>query len=262
MLSITTIQTNLHWENKTENLRMLEKKILSIDVPTEVIVLPEMFSTGFSMRPESLAEKIDGPSVNWMRKISSEKRAIITGSLIIEEEGKYFNRLIWMRPDGEFGQYNKRHLFAYAGEHEHYASGKNRFLASVNGWKILLIVCYDLRFPVWTRQQIKENKEMEYDVMICVANWPERRIQAWKILLQARAIENQSYVIGVNRSGNDGNDIYYSGDSMIIDPSGEVIHTKTGEEEVYTCILDKKTLSSTRMKLPFLQDADDFKILL
>lgn len=261
-LSITTIQTNLSWEDKKANLKMLEEKIKSISVKTELVVLPEMFSTGFSMKPELLAEKMDGESVSWMMRVAQENKIILTGSLIIEEQGKYFNRLIWMLPNKQFGYYDKRHLFAYAGEHEHYNRGEKRLIASVKGWRINLQVCYDLRFPVWSRQSARstETGEPEYDLLIYVANWPERRNHAWKTLLQARAIENQCYVVGVNRVGNDGNAIYHSGDSMVVDPMGAVLYTKAHEEDIHSITIQKETLEEIRAKLPFLKDADDFFI--
>ena len=178
--------------------------------------------------------------------------------LIIKEEEQYFNRLIWMLPNGQFGHYDKRHLFAYAGEDQHYTAGSKRLIASVNGWKINLQVCYDLRFPVWARQQFNEG--FEYDVLIYVANWPHKRSTAWKTLLQARAIENQCYVIGVNRIGDDGNGIYHSGNSMVIDPLGEVLYHKQDKEDMLTINLDKTHLQTVREKFPFWKDADEFTI--
>lgn len=263
-LSITTIQTSLHWENKESNILMLEKKILGIKEKTNIVVLPEMFTTGFSMKPEILAEKMDGASVSWMRKIAKEKGVILTGSLIIEEEGKYYNRLIWMLPNGQLGHYDKRHCFSLAGEDEHYTPGSKRLIASVGGWKINLCICYDLRFPVWTRQVIQEEAEAEagpeFDVLIYVANWPEKRSHAWKTLLQARAIENQCYVVGVNRIGVDGNELYHGGDSMVVDPLGEKLYHKEHEEDVHTTILEKSIVDEVRNKLPFWRDADNFLI--
>lgn len=258
-LTFTLIQTVLHWEDKAANLAMLTAKINAIHEKTEVIILPEMFSTGFSMKPEILAETMDGATVNWMRKIAIEKKAIITGSLMIEEEGKFYNRLIWMLPNGNYGYYNKRHCFAFAGEDEHYTAGDKRLIAQVKGWKINLQICYDLRFPIWARQA--SNDEPEYDVLLNVANWPQRRSHAWKTLLTARAIENQCYVIGVNRVGNDGNNIYHSGDSLVIDALGETLYHKADEEDVFTITLHKNTLDETRAKLPFLKDADSFNII-
>ena len=276
-LSISTIQTNLNWEDKATNLQMLEQKINSIKEKTEIVVLPEMFSTGFSMKTETLAETMEGETLQWMKRVAAEKKIILTGSVIIAGIGQtgavrpeYYNRLIWMQPNGQYGVYDKRHCFAFAGEDEHYAAGTKRLIASVKGWKINLLVCYDLRFPVWARQTSPPNPSPqvergatapEYDVLIYVANWPERRIHAWKTLLQARAIENQCYVVGTNRVGDDGNNIHYSGESMIIDPLGEVLYTKKEEEDIFTVILDKTHLQSVRDKFPFLRDADGFKMI-
>lgn len=258
-LRITLIQTDLHWEDKSANLQMLDKKLRSLPKGAEVVVLPEMFSTGFSMRPELLAETMDGDTVAWMKKTAAEKKIILTGSLIIREKDQYFNRLIWMLPNGSFGVYDKRHRFAFAGEDQHYTAGSRRLIASVKGWRINLLVCYDLRFPVWSRQS-GHSGQPEYDVLIYVANWPERRNTAWKTLLRARAIENQSYVVGVNRVGKDGNDINHSGDSMVIDPLGEILYEQPGTEDMYTITLQKDTLESARKKFPFWKDADHFRI--
>lgn len=257
-LTITIIQTNLHWEDKRANLKMLQQKIEDIKEKTEIVILPEMFTTGFSMKPEILAETMDGETVQWMKRIAVEKKIILTGSVIIEEDGKYFNRLIWMLPNGEYGVYDKRHLFAYADEHAHYAAGNKKLIASVKGWKINLQICYDLRFPVWTRQDFQS--ENKYDLLINVANWPEKRSIAWQTLLRARAIENQCFVVGVNRTGEDGNNIYYSGDSTIIDPSGEIVYEKNKEEEVVTYTLWKEKITETRNQFPFWKDADSFII--
>ncbi len=266
-LTISLIQTHLHWENKPANLQMLEEKIMGIKEKTEIVVLPEMFSTGFSMRPGELAETMEAETVQWMKRMAAQKKVILTGSVIIKEGAHYYNRLIWMLPNGHYGVYDKRHRFAYAGEDDHYTAGHKRLIASVKGWKINLLVCYDLRFPVWARQsppRLQERGaggEVEYDVLIYVANWPERRIHAWKTLLQARAIENQCYVVGVNRVGDDGNNIHYSGESMIIDPLGEVLYTKKDEEDIYTLTLEKTQLDSVREKFPFWKDADTFMIM-
>ena len=258
-LTITGIQTALNWEDPAANRNMFEEKINSITNKTEVIVLPETFSTGFSMKPKELAETMDGETIAWMKRMASEKKSIITGSVIIEEHGNYFNRLIWMLPNGQYGTYDKRHLFAYAGENAEFTSGTKRLIASVKGWKINLLVCYDLRFPVWARQQTQEESP-EYDLLIYVANWPERRNHAWKTLLQARAIENQCYVVGVNRLGNDGNNIYHSGDSMVVDPMGEILYTKAHEEDIFTVTLQRDKLEDVRTKLPFWKDGDNFMI--
>lgn len=264
-LTITIIQTKIHWEDKTANLQMLQEKILSINEKTEIVVLPEMFSTGFSMKPEKLAEKMNGDTVNWMKKMATQKKIILTGSVIIEDNGLYYNRLIWMLPNGQYGVYDKRHRFAFAGENDHYTAGTRRLIASVKGWKINLQVCYDLRFPVWSRQTPlppgKDGYQLEYDVLIYVANWPEKRNTAWKTLLQARAIENQCYVVGVNRVGNDGNTVYHSGDSTAIDPLGEILYHKKDEEDIFTLTLSKDHLQTVREKFPFWRDGDNFSII-
>jgi predicted amidohydrolase len=273
-LTCTLIQTKLFWEDAVANRKMFEEKINSIKEKTEIVVLPEMFSTGFSMQPEKLAETMNGETVEWMKRIASNKKIILTGSLMIKAPSPleraggeaFFNRLIWMLPNGNYGCYDKRHLFAYGDEHTHYTAGEKRCIASVKGWKINLQICYDLRFPVWSRQtpplhpERRPGGEAEYDLLIYVANWPVRRSIAWKTLLQARAIENQCYVIGVNRVGDDGNKVYHSGDSMVIDPLGEILYHKKDEEDIFTITLDKDHLETIRTKLPFLKDADSFTI--
>lgn len=258
-LHFTLIQTDLHWEDRQANLNMLEKKIFSISEKTEIVILPEMFSTGFSMDAAKLAETMEGETVQWMMRIAAEKKIILTGSVIIQgEPGKFYNRLLWVLPNGQYGVYDKRHLFAYAEEDKHYESGGKRLIASVKGWKINLLICYDLRFPVWARQQI--NEEPEYDVLIYVANWPERRAEAWRSLLKARAIENQCYVIGVNRVGKDGKNILYAGESMVIDPLGEILYSKKDEEDIFTIALDADHLKQVRERFPFWKDADPFHL--
>lgn len=260
-LQISIIQTGLYWENKAANLEMLQQKIESIP-QTQVVVLPEMFSTGFSMNPAALAETMDGPTVQWMQHLAMKKKIILTGSLIIEEAGHYYNRLVWMLPNGQYGTYDKRHLFAFAEEDQHYTAGSKRFIASVNGWKINLQICYDLRFPVWARQASAPAADQtpEYDLLINVANWPQRRSRAWKTLLQARAIENQCYVIGVNRVGEDGNQIGYNGDSMIIDPLGELLYQQAATEDIFTTTLSREKLQEIRNHFPFWKDRDAFTL--
>ena len=259
-LTISIIQTTLYWENKTANLLMFEQKIKAIEERTEIVVLPEMFSTGFSMNNLLLAEDMNGETVNWMKRVAAENKIILTGSVIIKENENFYNRLIWMLPNGEYGVYDKRHLFGFGNETEHYSAGNKRLIASVKGWKINLQICYDLRFPVWARQKPLESNEPEYDVLIYVANWPERRSHAWKTLLCARAIENQSYVVGVNRVGDDGNKIYHSGNSMVIDSAGAVLYHKADDEDVFTITLEKEPLAEFRTKFPFLKDGDHFSI--
>jgi len=258
-LTITLIQTTLYWEDRSSNLAMFEKKIMGISERTELVVLPEMFSTGFSMQPAKLAETMDGPTVAWMKEIAARKKVIITGSVIIKENDQYFNRLLWVLPDGNLGYYDKRHRFAFAGEDNEYTAGNKRLIARVKGWRINLQVCYDLRFPVWARQNA--GGEPEYDLLLYVANWPERRVHAWKTLLTARAIENQCFVVGVNRVGDDGNGIYHNGNSMVIDPLGEVLYQKINDEDIHTITLEKETVENVRSRFPFWKDADEFKII-
>lgn len=255
-LNITIVQPNTIWENKQANFSRIEQLLHAHQSKMELVILPEMFSTGFSMQPHLLAETMDGESVQWMKNIALKHRCLLVGSLIIEEDNKYFNRLLWVQPDGKIGHYDKRHLFAYAGEDEHYASGEKRMIASVKGWKINLAICYDLRFPVWLR-----NKNEAYDVLLFVANWPAKRSLAWKTLLQARAIENQAYVIGVNRVGTDANQHLYIGESSAFDPLGTTLIQLDDQEQVHTITLQKQVLTDTRNQLPFLADADDFVIL-
>lgn len=254
-LNITIIQPDIAWEDKTANLNQYEQHISEIVGIREVVVLPEMFSTGFSMAPEKLAETMDGDSVEWMKRVAKEYRCILTGSLIIEEDGKYYNRMLWVQPDGKMAHYDKRHLFGYADEDQHYTAGDKRLIVSVKGFKICLQVCYDLRFPVWAR-----NKNEEYDVLLYVANWPERRSMPWKALLQARAIENMSYVVGVNRVGKDGNDISYSGDSSVFSPLGELVWQESSQAICHTVTLQRSAIDEARNQFGFLKDADSFII--
>jgi predicted amidohydrolase len=270
-LTITTLQTNLVWENKIANLDYLGKKINGLQEKTEIVVLPEMFSTGFCVHPQLFAETMEGETLQWMKEISADNKIILTGSVIIKENEQYYNRLIWMLPNGEFGYYDKRHLFGFAEEDKHYTAGNKRLIASVKGWKINLQICYDLRFPVWARNRItpidasmaeelqtSPNARPEFDVLLYVANWPERRSHAWKTLLCARAIENQCYVVGVNRVGMDGNNVSHSGNSLVIDPLGEVLYHMADEEDIFTITLQKEWLNDIRRKYPFWKDADEF----
>lgn len=264
-LKVTLLQSGLHWENIDANIDMFNKKIAEVR-NTDLIVLPEMFNTGFSMVVKKLAEKPEGRSMQWMASKAKEKNCIITGSLIIEENGKYYNRLIWMPPDGSYKKYDKRHLFRMAGEDKSFSAGFEKLIVKLNGWKLCPLVCYDLRFPVWSRNKIKSaagsnQLAEEYDVLIYIANWPERRNHAWKTLLQARAIENQCYVIGLNRVGKDGNEINYTGDSAVVNPLGEIISSiKAGEESIQTITLSKKELDEFRKAFPVAMDADQFEI--
>ncbi|MBN2758710.1 MAG: amidohydrolase [Bacteroidales bacterium] len=256
-LAITIIQSNLFWENKEKNITHFQQIIENLKDKTELIVLPEMFTTGFSMHPNKFAEKMDGLTLNWMQKMADESNSAIIGSLIIKENNNYFNRLIFAKPNSKLDFYDKRHLFGMAGEDIFYKAGDKRNLFDYKNWKIKALICYDLRFPVWSRND--EN----YDLLIYIANWPDKRIKHWKTLLKARAIENQSYTVGVNRIGKDGNDIAHSGYSAVYDSMGNKISfTKAGIQSVETIVLDKDNLTKTRNNLPFNKDSDQFEILL
>lgn len=263
-LQIAAVQTSLHWEDKEANLHMLGEKIRAYTEPTDVFFLPEMFTTGFTMRAEKFAEPMDGPAHEWMRALAKVKHAAIAGSVIIKDGDSYYNRLLWVNPDGSTVHYDKRHLFRMGQEEKHYSPGDKRVIVEYNSWKICLQVCYDLRFPVWSRNRFLINDGIaqgEYDVLLYVANWPERRSQIWKTLLMARGIENASYVVGVNRVGNDGNFIYHSGDSGIYDFRGDII--KTGiisAEEILSARLSMQDLRDYRKSFPVGLDADNFSI--
>ncbi len=254
-LSVTIIQSNIIWEDKNINLRFFEKKINKIS-KTDLIILPEMFTTGFTMNVKFLAENMDGVTVNWMLKMASQKNCLIIGSIIIEENYKYFNRLIVAFPDGAVQYYDKKHLFTLAKEHQTYTAGNKQLLIEYLGWKIFPLICYDLRFPVWARNTV------EYDLLIYIASWPKPRIFAWDILLKARAIENMAYTIGVNRVGVDANEYEYPGHSVVLDAYGtEILATIGNQEQIGSVIIDKNKLDETRKKLQFLNDKDNFKIL-
>ncbi len=254
ILTLTLIQSPLEWENIHSNLSNFEQKLKRIGQATDIIVLPEMFTTGFSMSAPTLAETMDGSTMNWLKTQAAQYDAVITGSFIVKENGKYYNRLIWMQPDGHFESYDKRHLFTLAKEQETYTSGTQKLLVNYKGWKICPLVCYDLRFPVWSR-----NVE-QYDLLIYVANWPDRRRDAWKTLLKARAIENQVYTIGVNRVGKDEKDLNYSGDSSLFDYQGELIYQVANRPDIFTTTLSKAPQDNFRNKLNFLADQDSFHI--
>ncbi len=256
-LKVTTFQGYLFWENIDKNLQNIATRLSNIREKTNLIVLPEMFSTGFTMEAEKLAEPMKGKTMMWMHQIAKQYGCVITGSIIIKEDDKFFNRLIWMRPDGSYEYYDKRHLFAMGKEHHTYTPGHEKLIVELNGWKVCPVICYDLRFPVWLRNA----NDSHYDLLLIVANWPERRIAHWRALIAARAIENQSYVVGVNRVGHDGNEVYHTGDSTCVDPNGNVTYHKRDEEDVYTFTLLADELQLTRRALPFLKDADEFKIV-
>ncbi len=256
-LNITTIQTHLVWEDVDKNLSHLNEKLSEIKTDTDIIVLPEMFTTGFTMSPQTLAEEHGGKGLQWMLQKSKEKKCIIVGSISVKESNNYYNRLYWTKPDGSYEFYDKRHLFRMGNEHEHYSAGSKKLVVEYKGWKICPLVCYDLRFPVWSRNR----KENTYDALIYVANWPEVRSYPWKHLLIARAIENQCYVIGVNRIGEDGNNIKHSGDTCIINPRGEVISkTLAYEDKVETQSISYTYLAEFRKLFPVMMDGDEFDL--
>lgn len=254
-LKITAIQTTLFWEDVSANLDCLEKKLAALVDSTDIIILPEMFSTGFSMTPAKFAEAPKGKTLAWLKKQAQKTKAVITGSYIVKEAGNYFNRLVWMQPDGIFQTYDKRHLFSLSEEPKHYTAGEKKLIVEYKGWKICPLICYDLRFPVWSRNV--EN----YDLLIYVANWPEKRAHHWRSLLMARAIENQSYTVGVNRVGNDGNDFYHAGDTSLIDFAGNILLHTAHVEGAHTIELDYQKQQAFRQRFQFLADKDTFEIL-
>jgi predicted amidohydrolase len=257
-LIITIIQTHLHWENPIKNIAHFDSKINAITESTDIIVLPEMFTTGFTMNPKLHAEEHGGNGLQWMTQKAKEKKCVIVGSISIKENNTFYNRLYWAKPDGTYEFYDKRHLFKMGNEHQHYSAGNKKLIVEYKGWKICPLICYDLRFPVWSRNK----KDTTYDVLIYVANWPEVRAYPWKQLLIARAIENQTYVIGVNRIGLDGNNIDHSGDSVIINPKGEFINTlQAHQDKTESLSLSYTYLQDFRKAFPVLSDADEFEVL-
>jgi omega-amidase len=257
-LRVTLVQADLAWHDARANRRNFERTLAPLAGQTDLIVLPEMFTTGFTMAAQVVAEPARGPTIEWLRETAGRLNAVITGSIVTQESGSYFNRLIWMRPDGSHESYDKRHLFRMAHEDRHYSAGTYRLTVELNGWIICPLVCYDLRFPVWSRNSI--GSDASYDVLLYVANWPERRRHAWQTLLKARAIENLCYCIGVNRVGKDGNDVDYSGDSAAIDFLGQPMTEPSESEFVATVSLDRTALDAFRNKFPAHLDADDFEL--
>lgn len=256
-MKITLVQANLHWEDKTRNLAAFSKPLEQI-AETDLIILPEMFTTGFSMRSKDLAETMGGDTIQWMKIKSAEKKAIVTGSFICEENGKYYNRLVWMQPDGTFATYDKRHLFRMGNEEQHYHAGDKRLIVEYKGWRINPLICYDLRFPVWCRQP---SGSPLFDLQIFIANWPERRSMPWKSLLTARAIENQCFVAAVNRIGSDGNDVPHSGDSQLLNFKGETLSSLSPNAEgTETLTLSLEELKEFREQFPAYRDADRYEI--
>lgn len=255
ILKVTLIQSNLVWENAVQNRINFERKINAIIEKTDLIVLPEMFTTGFSMYPENVSETMQDDTVNWLKKIAKENNVAICGSLVIEENGNYYNRFLFVTPDGQIKEYNKRHLFTLAGEHHKYKAGEHNVMITYKGWKIKPLICYDLRFPVWSRNI------NNYDVLLYVANWPKQRIEAWDSLLKARSIENMCYTIGVNRVGIDPNNNEYSGSTSMYDFLGrKQTDIPLSKESSVTLELVKKDQDVIRKKLNFLSDRDSFSI--
>jgi len=253
-MKIALVQTSLAWENPTENRSHLAQKITGFMEDVDLIVLPEMFSSGFTMNPKGVAETMEGETVSWLQHLAKAKACAITGSLVIEEGGQYYNRLVFVFPNGDISTYDKRHLFTLAGEDKVYTAGTERLIVDYKGFRICPLVCYDLRFPVFSR-----NTE-GYDLLLYVANWPKPRINAWDILLKARAVENMSYVIGVNRTGTDANNLEYVGHSQAVDFLGNYIVAPQEAEGVFILELDKNKMLETRSKLAFLNDRDTFKL--
>jgi predicted amidohydrolase len=254
-MKIALVQTNLIWENPIENRSHLAQKITGFMEEVDLIVLPEMFSSGFTMNPKAVAETMNGETIAWLQHLAKAKDCAITGSLVIEENGKYYNRLVFVYPNGELKTYDKRHLFTLAGEDKVYTAGKEKLIIEYKGFRICPLICYDLRFPVFAR-----NVE-DYDVLLYVANWPKPRINAWDILLKARAVENMSYAIGVNRIGMDENELEYVGHSQAVDFLGNYLLEAQETDGVFIVELDKEKLLETKNKLAFLEDKDQFRLL-
>ena len=260
-LKITLVQSDLHWEDTEANLAMFEEKIWQIGSTTDVIVLPEMFTTGFTMSASKHAELMNMRTFKWMKQMADQTGALILGSYIVTVHDRYYNRLLWMEPGGQFKTYDKRHLFRMANEHKTYSSGESLLIGTWKGWRICPMICYDLRFPVWSRNKWDFNaNRLSYDLMVYVANWPTTRIDAWNTLLRARAIENLSYVVGVNRIGQDGNGIEHNGGSAVIGPKGDAIYMNEGMEVSKTIELSANSLEAFRDRFPAYMDADDFTI--
>jgi len=253
-MKIALIQAPLVWENPEVNRKYFADKINSIQEEIDLVILPEMFSTGFTMHPENVSETMDGETIALLKSLAKAKKSAITGSLTIRENGKFYNRLVFVFPSGEIRNYNKRHLFSLAGEEKVYASGTEKLIVEYKGWKICPLICYDLRFPVFSR-----NVE-DYDLLLYIANWPQQRIQAWDILLKARSVENICYTIGVNRIGEDGNNHPYSGHSQVVDFLGNYLLEPQISEEIFMVNLDKNKMLETRQKFGFLNDRDYFEI--
>lgn len=253
-LTVSLIQTATHWHDPAANRELFDRHLAHVPERAELVVLPEMFSTGFTMAPQQVAETMSGPTVSWLRQRAMALSKTLCGSLVIEHDGGVFNRLVWMPPSGEPTVYDKRHLFRMAGEHEHYAAGVDRPVVRLGDWRIRPLVCYDLRFPVWLRNR------GDYDLLLAVANWPAARQRAWQALLRARAIENLAFAAGVNVVGRDGNGVTYRGGSAVYDPEGVAVVEADDRSGVFTVTLDGAALQAYRERFPAWQDADDFDL--
>lgn len=260
-LHISFIQTDLYWQDIDANLAMLEEKIWQIATDTDLIILPEMFNTGFSMKAEKLAEPMNFRTFRWMKQMAKQTDAALCGSYIIKESTNFYNRLFFVEPDGSFKTYDKRHLFRMGEEHLIYTAGERRMITNFRGFNILPMVCYDLRFPVWNKNRYdKSVDEIEYDLLIFVANWPAPRTNVWDTLLKARAMENQCFSIGVNRTGSDGEGINYDGHSLVYDFKGQAMNQVSNQPEIQNVEINLNELKSFRKKFPAYLDWDEFEI--
>lgn len=258
-LVLSLIQANLHWEEIDANLAMFEEHI-GVAEDADLFVLPEMFTTGFSMEAKKLAEPPGGKTYKWMRQMAARKKAAIVGSYIVKDKGHFCNRLYFVRPDGSSEHYDKRHLFSLAGEEKVFTPGSERCIVNYKGWRIFPMICYDLRFPVWARSQQGDEDPYEYDLLLYTANWPEARIHAWDSLLQARAIENLSFCAGVNRVGMDGSGKHYPGHSALYDFAGNRSGYLKEQEPILTVKLEASALTSFRDRFGFQKDGDQFSL--
>ena len=259
-LKVTAIQAPLHWESIEANLAMFEEKIWQIEGAQDLIILPEMFTTGFTMNASALAEPANSKTFRWMKQQAAQTKAVVMGSYIIKESGQYFNRLYAVYPDGQSSYYDKRHLFALAGEDQNYQRGTERCVIIIKGWKVMPLICYDLRFPVWARSRSANANSYEYDLLVVVANWPQKRMHAWDTLLAARAIENSAYAIGVNRVGDDENGVAYVGHSAVYDYLGSQC-CFSNKESILSYTFNRQPLEEYRENFPFQGDQDGFQLL-
>ncbi|MEM7368528.1 MAG: amidohydrolase [Bacteroidota bacterium] len=259
-LHITALQLDLIWENPEANRSQIEHLLMQENRETDLIVLPEMFTTGFTMKASANYEEMEGETEQWMKRLSRKYDALVGGSIIVKEGTDYYNRFLVVGPEGVIAEYDKRHLFRMSGEHEYYEQGEDWVWFEYKGWKIVPLICYDLRFPVWSRNRIRGDGSLACDLLLYVANWPQKRSHHWETLLRARAIENQCYVVGVNRVGTDGLQIPYTGNSMILDYMGEDLAYNVGDETVLQAELDPGPLNKWRSKFPIWKDADVFEL--